>query len=825
MLSQSRNAHSRAPLLDDEDHQLSIDDSASKQENWNDIQGQPNWAALALSPALTQGIEDSAVADNLIGIDGLAGGEGSAGPDGAAAGGKKGGNGGSTVGTSTGGTGTTSGGGTTSGSGSTSGGTTSGGSTSGSTTTSGSFFTSVTSMWQPLKPPVGASSAPTDTYFYKQWGLTSTVAGIDVQKAWTNYTGTGIKVGLIDDGFDYKHSDLSPNYLLGLDYDARTGGTDAFGDPTADNHGTTTMGVIGAAANGTGIVGVAYNAGVTGFRIGFGSNGAVSQIVDAFNHVLSNGMDVVNNSWTYQPAYTDNFLLSAFATSKAAILNDVTSGRGGLGIDIVFSAGNYRNIGDNVNYHNFQNDPFVITVGGTDGTGHFTSYSTPGAALLVSAPDTAYTDDRVGSAGFTTGDYINISGTSYSAPYVSGVVALMLQANPLLGFRDVQDILAYSARNTDPTDANWQTNGAHDWNGGGLHFSPDYGFGLVDATAAVRLAESWQKQSTMADMSYETVVHTDNLAFSYGNVSSTISIGADLFTEKAIVDLNITDSNVSGLTVTLTSPTGTTAVLLSNPTNGSSPNGIVFEATANTFLGENAHGNWTLTINDSLAGNTGTLVGWTLETTGNAPSTPSTYIYTDEFSTATGSGRSVLHDTSGIAGINTAAVTSDSYLDLNPGAVDTIAGRTLQIGTDTVLKSAWTGDGNDTIIANNAGDMIEAGRGNDTIISSGGANKIWGGPGNDMIVYNAPKAAPDTIYDFTRGADVIDLHQLLNAIGYVGTNAVADGWLKLSQDATGTGTNISVDLHNGQGLQVVVDVLGVTNLQKETDYLTMNHTA
>jgi len=57
--------------------------------------------------------------------------------------------------------------------------------------------------------------------------------------------------------------------------------------------------------------------------------------------------------------------------------------------------------------------------------------------------------------------------------------------------------------------AGWMVNGAHDWNGGGMHFSQDYGFGLVDATSAVRLAESWQKQSTFADMSTETVAHTD----------------------------------------------------------------------------------------------------------------------------------------------------------------------------------------------------------------------------------------------------------------------------------------------------------------------------
>src|SRR5262249_24866454 len=298
---------------------------------------------------------------------------------------------------------------------------------------------------------------------------------------------------------------------------------------------------------------------------------------------------------------------------------------------------------------------------------------------------------------------------------------------------------------SDPADPTWEVNGAHDWNGGGLHFSQDYGFGLVDATAAVRLSESWQKQSTYADLSWETVSHTDNSAIpDGGSVSNTITVDTSLRMEKAVVDLNITHPHPQDLIVTLTSPSGTVATLAHNPENGTGT-GIVFEMTANNFWGEDAKGNWTLTVTDSVTSNKGTLNGWTLETLGDASNTPTTYVYTDEFATAAGNTRGVLHDTSGTPGINTAAVTTDSWLDLNPGAVDTIAGRTLQIGTDTVLKTAWAGDGNDTIIANNAGDTIEGGRGNDTIVAGAGGDNLWGGPGNDVFVLKALSPTSDTI--------------------------------------------------------------------------------
>src|SRR5207245_10485232 len=140
----------------------------------------------------------------------------------------------------------------------------------------------------------------------------------------------------------------------------------------------------------------------------------------------------------------------------------------------------------------------------------------------------------------------------------------VLQATSDLCYRDVMELLAHSAKNTDPTSTGWQTNGAHDWNGGGLHFSHDYGFGLVDATAAVRLAESWQKQSTYADMSVQTVSHTDNVKIpdGTGSVQSTITLGSSERLDKVVVDLNVTHPNVSDLTVTLTSPDGTTAILV-----------------------------------------------------------------------------------------------------------------------------------------------------------------------------------------------------------------------------------------------------------------------
>ena len=94
-----------------------------------------------------------------------------------------------------------------------------------------------------------------------------------------------------------------------------------------------------------------------------------------------------------------------------------------------------------------------------------------------------YTTDLTGSGGYNTstfnGDYYNnFGGTSASAPVVSGIVALMLQANPNLTWRDVKHILVDTAVKNDPSDPGWTQNGAGRW------VNDRYGFGAVDAHQA-----------------------------------------------------------------------------------------------------------------------------------------------------------------------------------------------------------------------------------------------------------------------------------------------------------------------------------------------------
>jgi len=93
-------------------------------------------------------------------------------------------------------------------------------------------------------------------------------------------------------------------------------------------------------------------------------------------------------------------------------------------------------------------------VGSVNNSGQRSIDSEQGANLLVSAPGGEdckkhgiVTTDNTGSGGYSADDYTDcFNGTSAAAPMVSGVAALILQANPELGWRDVHAILAHSAK-------------------------------------------------------------------------------------------------------------------------------------------------------------------------------------------------------------------------------------------------------------------------------------------------------------------------------------------------------------------------------------------
>jgi subtilisin-like proprotein convertase family protein len=194
------------------------------------------------------------------------------------------------------------------------------------------------------------------------------------------------------------------------------------------------------------------------------------------------------------------------------------------------------------------------------------------------------------------------SGTSFATPVVSGVIALMLDVNPELGWRDVQAILALTARETDPDDESWVTNGA------GLRHSNKYGFGIVNANSAVNMAETWVTYPPELELTAESgpidLVIPDDAD---QTVESTLSIckGQNGFTvESVVIFIGYQHGMRGNLNIMLTSPSGTASALHPSKRYERTTllEGTRWELMTVRNWGESPVGDWTLSVTDERLG-------------------------------------------------------------------------------------------------------------------------------------------------------------------------------------------------------------------------------
>ena len=575
---------------------------------------------------------------------------------------------------------------------------------------------------------------PDDDLFDLQWGLN----WLNIFSAWDDYTGQGVKIAIHDDGVDQLHPDIAPNYDATIDE-----------DPGVGAHGTFVTGVVGAARDGAGIVGAAYDATLAVY---------IQPNLFDFSFAGLENFDVVNNSWTQSLDTLYDGSSGTLVSNQLKTLAD--TGRGGLGTISVFSAGNDRQEGENASYSDGPNSRYAVTVAAIELDGTVADYSNPGASILVSAPGSQIVGtDIVGAGGFSDGSYVlgsdhfSGTGTSASAPLISGVIALMLEANPGLGWRDVQEILAYSAWSSDPSHNGWTTNGAINWNGGGLKVNHDYGFGLVDVHIALRLAETWQKTSTSTNEVSATASSIVAAAIpDEGLVSDTITVTDDIEIDHVEVTVNIDHTARGDLVIELTSPDGTTSVLMDRPGKapndptdpGSTGDNVTWRFYTTHHWSEGSQGDWTLTVRDLATGEIGTLSDWSITFHGDTPSDDDTYIYTDDFgdfTTGVDAARRVLIDSAGHDVLNASGVTTNATIDLRPGETSDLAGNTLTIAGGTVIEDVFAGDGHDTVVGNDVANALSGGRGNDVLEGGLGADQLDGGRGSDTASYANSDAA------------------------------------------------------------------------------------
>jgi subtilisin family serine protease len=245
-------------------------------------------------------------------------------------------------------------------------------------------------------------AVPNDTWYSQQWHLKNTgqgggTSGIDlnVETAWNTVKGSGVTIGIVDDGVQSSHPDLVAAVNSSLGYDFRNGDSDPspnlvtpnfqdpLNDPFEDDHGTLVAGVAaGRGFNGAGICGVAPSASIAAVRL-IGDYLTDLQEANAIAHV-NDVISIKNNSWG--PTDDGATLSGPDPLALAALQTAVATGRSNRGTIFIWSAGNGGDENDNANKNGYANAIQAIAVGAVDDDGVRAGYSEIGSNILVSAP-------------------------------------------------------------------------------------------------------------------------------------------------------------------------------------------------------------------------------------------------------------------------------------------------------------------------------------------------------------------------------------------------------------------------------------------------------
>lgn len=477
--------------------------------------------------------------------------------------------------------------------------------------------------------------------------------------------GAGVRIAISDTGTEIRHEDLAGNVLNGESRNYLSPSSSPYlGDPTASastadgDHGTSVAGLIAAVGwNGIGSRGVAPEAKFATFNY---INDDVNQTTARSVDQLSGDFDVFNQSWGID-AEADGVLPQTYLDQLVyGVTQQPERTRHHLGSLYVKAAGNsFQPYSDaawmtsDANADYFNATPYVLVAGALNAKGVHASYASIGSCLWVSGfggefgdkdPALVTTDQSGCAKGYSkTGETLNafekgnsenpncnytstFNGTSAATPVISGAVALILSANPALGWRDVKHILASTAtkvdanfaavknRSADPPgyvwDDGWITNAA------GFKFHNYYGFGKVDVDAAVAMAKSYTPaawgsgdftKASASRTSLSVAIPDDSAS----GATSTASLSSALVAESVEVELSVTHTYVGDLAVELTSPSGTKSILLHmNNALASDKNLTKMKLLTHAFYGEAANGTWTLRVLDGNSGDTGTLTFW-----------------------------------------------------------------------------------------------------------------------------------------------------------------------------------------------------------------------
>ncbi|KAL0100697.1 hypothetical protein PUN28_019229 [Cardiocondyla obscurior] len=415
-------------------------------------------------------------------------------------------------------------------------------------------------------------------------------------------TGRGVKIAVLDDGLEYTHDDLRNNYDGTISYNINKGNDDPF--PKYDKsgmtgHGTRCAGEIAMEANNRKCgVGVAFEASIGGIKL---LDGFVNDRVEgeALGY-KSDLIDIYSASWG--PADNGQSLEAPGRLAGEALERGVTKGRNGRGNIYVWASGNGGFKSDNCGCDGYVGSIYTVAIGSASQTGRSPWYGERCPAVLATTYSSgAYDDQKIVTTDLRNACTTQHTGTSASAPLAAGILALALQVNNNLTWRDIQHLIAWSSEYS-PLCENpgWFRNDAGFW------FNTHFGFGLMNAYALVMASYNWttvpEKTICKVDNSYIADIgliygKSKKLQFDAGNVCRNEIISL----EHVEVEVNLNYSRRGALQMYLASPSGTSVQILTPRKLDNSDAGFTkWKFMSVATWGEDPRGTWTLAILDEI---------------------------------------------------------------------------------------------------------------------------------------------------------------------------------------------------------------------------------
>ena len=439
-------------------------------------------------------------------------------------------------------------------------------------------------------------------------GLDTNIVG-----AWNRgWTGSGVTIGIIDDGTEGSHPDLAPGfqnaYSWGFGKDQTTNLSENHrGSPVrpglvndGDSHGTSVAGVAAArGGNQVGVTGAAPLANIAALRYlgaeGFGDRSegemeAAAILFQGQKDGTDNPNPYVDPTWDSVPVRVKNHsygpdegfgLFEGFDRVISALEESASHG-----VLHVWAAGNQRMSGGNPWSTGDTNkvlasvlpENIIVAALGSDGV--FSEYSSHGASVFVTAPSSGVdgfgivTTDRTGpDDGYNKSPLIpdpaldspdgynytsDFGGTSSASPLVAGIMALGVHANPDMDHRMAKHLMVRTSRIVDPGDSS--TTGRWIENGAGNYFNNNYGFGLIDAEAFTEAATRVDTLTGQTEHTTGEVEVNKTFAAEGDDIVETFFVSVDpldkqpleyVIVEMTIIDLETDWSTYAGGTGTI----------------------------------------------------------------------------------------------------------------------------------------------------------------------------------------------------------------------------------------------------------------------------------